>query len=161
MDGEGLPLVRPSDLLPGPVVAVNRAIVPSALWAGGTPVAPDVWTCQDSPNCSIRYFSSEVRARPWGENPPPTVWTRASRVAHFAKAYPGLKVEPQPDGKAFSERIPWESELSWCKYTVLGAITEAVMRVREVTRSTLRIGSFYDDAVKLDKKLTKKMTDEG
>ena len=40
-------------------------------------------------------------------------------------------------------------------------ITGAVMRVREVTRSALRIGPFWDDAVKMDKKLTRKMTDGG
>ncbi len=40
-------------------------------------------------------------------------------------------------------------------------ITGALMRVREVTRSRLRIGSFYDDAVKMDASLTKKMTQGG
>jgi hypothetical protein len=40
-------------------------------------------------------------------------------------------------------------------------VTGALMRVREVTRSSLRIGSFFDDAVKMDTKLTKKLTNGG
>lgn len=39
-------------------------------------------------------------------------------------------------------------------------IAQALEAVRRVTRSSLRVGAFFDDAVKLDEKLARKLEDE-
>lgn len=71
---------------------------------------------------------------------------------HFTEYWGEIKVRLDEQKDALKEAKSLEKKKD---------ITGALMRVREVTRSALRIGSWYDDAVKMDEKLTKKMTNGG
>ena len=71
---------------------------------------------------------------------------------HFTEYWGEIKVRLDEQKDALKEAKSLEKKKD---------ITGALMRVREVTRSALRIGSWYDDAVKMDQKLTKKMTNGG